>query len=96
MHATQIILSFNLIASHSYLNNIAKHKIFSTQSQFLPLTDDSCELRDHVLEGFHNLGGLALLVVREDACHDHHSRQYDAKVQVVVRRFLYGTRLQCG
>ena len=48
-------------------------------------------LRDHVLEGLHNLVRLVLLVVREDARHYHHERQHRAQVDlwyVVDRRYI--------
>ena len=39
-------------------------------------------LWDHVLEGLHDLVGLELLVVREDASDDHHGGEHDAQVEL--------------
>ena len=40
------------------------------------------------LERFHNLGGLAFLVVGKDASDNDDNRQDDAKVKVVIWRLL--------
>lgn len=84
----------NVIIMNTYLNNITKHQVFSAERQFLSLTDNGSELGHHVLEGFHDLGRLAFLVVREDAGHDNDRGQYDSKVQVVISGFFNGTRLK--
>lgn len=39
-------------------------------------------LRDHSLERVHNLVGLELLVVGEDAGHDHDDRKHEAQVDL--------------
>ena len=46
-------------------------------------------LRNHVLEGLHDLGGLRLLVVREDSSDNNNGGQDDAQIQVVIRGLLH-------
>ena len=46
-------------------------------------------LRNHVLEGLHDLGWLRLLVVREDSGDDNNCCEDDSKIQVVIRRLLH-------
>lgn len=75
------------------LDDIAQHEVLGAQSQLLALTDDGGELRDHVLEGLHDLGALGLLVVREDTGHDDDGGKYNTQVKIVVGRLIAGTRL---
>lgn len=75
------------------LNHIAQDQVFGAQRQFLALTDDGGELRNHVLERLHDLGALRLLVVREDTSHDDDSGKYNTQVKIVVGRLVAGTRL---
>lgn len=76
-----------------YLNNVSEHEVLGAQGELLALSDDGGELGHHVLEGLHDLGALALLVVGEDTGHDDHGGQHNTEVEIVIGGLFNCARL---
>ena len=71
----------NTVAKFDF-NNITAADFLGFDCLLLAITDDEGRLGNQVLEGFHNFGALALLVVGEASGDDDDGRQYNTEVQL--------------
>jgi hypothetical protein len=63
-------------------NGITAADFLGFDCLFLAITDDEGRWGNQILEGFHNLGTLTLLIIREASGNDDDGRQYNAELQL--------------